>query len=94
MLSNVLFVPDLNINLLFCTGSVLKGFKMISSNEKCEFIDMNGIVKAITKRHNKLYKMIFNLEQTLESINTDHICQISEMSISNFINTISICRKI
>lgn len=58
-LSGVLFVPELKFNL-FSVGSALdKGYKMVSDNEQCKFIDSTGNTRAVAKRENKLYKMCF-----------------------------------
>lgn len=60
VLSNVLYVPNLKVNL-FSVGCVLdKGFTMVSNSDRCELKDKNGKVRAIAERSSKLYKMKFS----------------------------------
>lgn len=66
-LSNVLYVPELKFNLFSAGCALDKGYTMYSDNEKCEFLNRNGEVRAIATRKNKLYKMHFSKENNPES---------------------------
>ncbi|KAG5897681.1 hypothetical protein JTB14_011491 [Gonioctena quinquepunctata] len=58
-MSNVLYVPVLEF-ILFLVGSRLdKGFHMVSDSNKCEIIDNEGHMGAVSYRNNKLYKIDF-----------------------------------
>lgn len=57
-LSDVLYVPEMNVNL-FSSGACLdKGIKMVSDKNMCKFIK-NGKVVAVGTRDNKLFTMKF-----------------------------------
>ncbi|KMQ86201.1 integrase core domain protein, partial [Lasius niger] len=49
-ISNVLFVPELKINLFSLGCALDKGYEMRSDNLKCELVNKNGQVCAIAKR--------------------------------------------
>lgn len=66
-LSDVLFVPDLQFNLFSAGCALDKGYKMFSNNEKCEFYNDKGEIRALATRDNKLYKMLFSQEQNTET---------------------------
>lgn len=58
-LFNVLFVPDLDVNLFSLSAVLDKGFTMQSDKEKCQLLDTDGNIRAIAKREGKLFGMIF-----------------------------------
>lgn len=64
-LSNVLYVPELKLNL-FSTGAALdKGLQMTSNSKKCEFMKDNVVV-AVGNREKHLYKMMFRLQKRVD----------------------------
>lgn len=63
-LSDVLYVPDLKFNLFSAGCALDKGYCMLSDQEKCQFVDKNGNVRALATRVNKLYRMHFTLKET------------------------------
>lgn len=69
-LNNVLFVPQLKMNL-FSVGKVLdKEMFLKSDKEKCEIIDKNGLIRAMAERKGKLFRMIFKSYEKVESVAT------------------------
>ncbi|XP_043470934.1 uncharacterized protein LOC122504102 [Leptopilina heterotoma] len=58
-LGNVLFVPDLDVNLFSLSAVLDKGFVMQSDKEKCQLLDKDGNIRAIASREGKLFGMIF-----------------------------------
>ncbi|KAJ8878248.1 hypothetical protein PR048_018825 [Dryococelus australis] len=60
ILQNVLFVPEMKINL-FSVGSALdKGYTMVSNNHVSKLLNSKGKISAIAERAGSLYKMKFS----------------------------------
>jgi len=69
VLNDVLYVPELKINL-FSVGKALdRGMLMKSNQNKCEIIDENGNVRAVAMRQGKLFKMFFKIEEKISQSN-------------------------
>lgn len=69
-LYDVLFVPQLKVNL-FSQGKALdKGFYLISDAEKAQFVNKENITVAMATRSDKLFNMIFK-----ECSFSEHTCQ-------------------
>ena len=62
-LNNVLYVPDLKMNLFSVASAVNKGYSMKADSIKCEFIKDNKI-GAIAMRDGKFYIMDFKCESS------------------------------
>lgn len=85
-LYDVLYVPDLTVNL-FSQGSALdKGLSLVSNSDNAQFISRNNVVCAMAVRSGKLFKMLFQVncdcitERTTNNCQPDHkqhnLCQI------------------
>ena len=59
-LLNVLYVPDININLFSSGRAVDKGLQMISDQNSCKFIK-DGRIVAVGERKRRLYEMKFKM---------------------------------
>lgn len=57
-LSDVLYVPEIHLNLFSSSSALDKGLKLVSDNMKCE-LTKNGIVVAVGVRQKRLFKMLF-----------------------------------
>lgn len=76
---NVLFVPDLDVNLFSLSTVLDKGLIMQANKDRCSLMDNNGHVRAIANREGRLFKMNFiNIEcassqcHMVESLTTWH----------------------
>lgn len=56
---NVLFVPDLAINLFSLSKALDKGYRMRSNKLKCELLNKKDEIAAVSERQGNLYKMNF-----------------------------------
>lgn len=72
-LSNVLYIPDIQLNLFASNRALDKGLQLVSDNKKCKLLKGDHVV-AVGVRHSKLFKMLFRVEtivsSTLSSINS------------------------
>jgi hypothetical protein len=62
---------------------------MLSDNLKCELMNKNGKVCAVTKKHGKLYKMIFNVSygnwcKSKRGCENNAVCQIAMETITDW----------
>ena len=62
-LVNVLFVPELAVNLLSSSRALDKGYEMHSNKNGCELVDQTGKTSAITETDDNLFKMKFKIEK-------------------------------
>lgn len=76
---DVLFVPDLDVNLFSLSTVLDKGLIMQANKDRCNLLDNNGHVRAVANREGRLFKMNFiNIEDTssqchmVESLTTWH----------------------
>lgn len=67
-LNNVLYVPDLSVNLFSLSTTLDKNYEMHSNKNKCELIDIKGKVRAIAERQGNLYKMQFKIKKFTQNI--------------------------
>lgn len=59
-MENVLYVPDIHLNLFSSGAAMDRGLKLRSDNKRCEFLKDGNIV-AVGVRHEKLYQMLFEV---------------------------------
>lgn len=77
-INNVLFVPNLKVNLFSAAKCMDKGFHMNSDKNYYHILDKDNKIKAIAKRSGKLYTLIFRNDSQVESCN---IADISDWHI-------------
>lgn len=63
-IKNVLFVPDLQCNLLSVQRLMNNGFEITFKN-KCAYIMLNGITQFVAHQKGKLYEVIFHIKQDI-----------------------------
>lgn len=59
-LSNVLYVPDLHLNLFSQNTALDKGYKLKANSLKCEFLDADKVV-AVAIRKSNLFELMFKV---------------------------------
>lgn len=59
-LADVLYVPEIHLNLFSSSCALDKGLKLTSDNQKCE-LTKNGSVVAVGVRQKRLFKMLFQI---------------------------------
>lgn len=65
-LSNVLYVPDIHLNLFSQNTALDKGLQLIANSEKCEFKKGNETV-AIAVRKENLFRLMFKVVMDIKS---------------------------
>lgn len=64
-LKNVLYVPDLKVNLFSCGACLDKGITMVTDSQGCKF-KLNNRVIAVGVRENKLFSMLIKTDISQE----------------------------
>lgn len=92
-IQNVLFVPELKINLFSVSAAMDKGYQLKVCDRVCEFT-MNNRVCAVAEREDKLYKMCFkiNTERANAAVNSLMMWH-SKLAHQNFNQVKSILKK-
>jgi len=70
-LTDVLYVPQLKINLFSVSKALDKGMLMKSSKEKCKIVDSKNCTRAIAMRSGKLFKMLFRSKKDVQTVNSN-----------------------
>lgn len=60
---NVLFVPDIHLNLFSSGKAMDNGYQLRSDNKRCELLK-NGNIVAVGVRRDRLFEMMFKIEET------------------------------
>lgn len=60
-LSDVLYVPEIHLNLFSSSCALDKGLKLTSDNKKCE-LTKDGVVVAVGVRQKRLFKLMIHVE--------------------------------
>lgn len=66
-LKQVLYVPDLKVNLFSASSCLDKGLKMVSDNNLCKFVKNNEVV-TLARREGRLFKMIFKFDVDMSHV--------------------------
>lgn len=61
---NVLYVPDIHLNLFSSGKAMDRGYQFRSDNKRCELV-MDGAIVAVGARREKLFQMLFKVVQPL-----------------------------
>ena len=64
---NVLYVPDIKVNLFSMSTALDKGYKLITTANESKFVKQNNVC-AIAKREGKMYIMQFKYEQEIAMV--------------------------
>lgn len=79
-LADVLYVPDIGLNL-FSSGSALdKGLSMLSDSKKCTFFK-DGVVVAVGVRNNRLFEMKFKVIAPVTDIHQANVASSQSIRI-------------
>ncbi|CAH0719500.1 unnamed protein product, partial [Brenthis ino] len=66
-LYNVLFVPEIKVNLFSSTAAMDKGYKMRCDQKTCTFVK-NNLIKAVAYRKGKMFLMNFKYESDIAMV--------------------------
>lgn len=62
---DVLYVPEIHFNLFSSGKAMDRGYQLQSNNKHCELLKNNKVV-AVGVRHEKLYRMLFKVVDTIQ----------------------------
>ena len=104
-LSNVLYVPEIHLNLFSSSCPLDKGLKLVSDNKQCE-LKKDNVTVAVGIRDNRLFKLLFKVVQNervfsnsvvseTDSLKTWHekLCHQNIISVKKFLRNKNISFK-